>query len=391
MNNKNKSILVIGSKFETLKIVLMSDGYSVFSANNGKKAIEVLEEEKIDLLITNIRLEDMNGLELLKFVKKTYPLIFRVVIGKHQEEKDVISALRNNLAKMYLSKSWDSERINSIINKIFSIEDILKNKELLKIINNIGGLPTLPDIYSRLCFEIEKGTSIGEIAKIIEEDQSIAATVLKIVNSGFYGIRTGSIQYAISYLGLNNIKNIILTNGVLNNVNADKCSYFNPELLWKHSYFSNKLVILIYKKLLNKNIDNLNLTAGLLHDIGKIVLIKRISEEYPKVNELIKDNKRISFEDREILGISHQQIGGYLLKWWDIPYPIVEAAVFHHSPLDNRVINKELVSVVHLADYHSCKQLGISLPKEIDMNVFNYLDIKYEDYAQLLKKYKFQH
>lgn len=372
-----KSILFVDDEAQILRSLnrlFLDKDYQVFLAHNGNEALEILDTENIDLIISDIKMPNMNGYELLKKVKEKYPKVLRVAFSGYTDNNKIIQALENNLAKLYLFKPWNNNTLLSTIDKIFEFENILKSKNLLNLINNLDHLPTLPFLYQDLCSLIEKDADIDEISKKIEEDQAIASRILRVVNSAFTSTKTGSVKDAILYLGLSNVKHIVLSNSVFLSTQLNP---FLTDLLWKHVNLTNRIVIFTYKKLLQKKIPKTYESAGLLHGIGKVVLLNNFHDEYIKIFKRIMIEPQLNIIDleKESLGVSHQEIGAYLLDWWEIPYPIVESALFHHNPLDPRIINKELVSIIHIAGTYAWKLLDYaqfsSDPKEAIFSIFN--------------------
>ena len=375
-----KSILFVDDEMQILKALkrlFRGKEYNVFFADSGIRALEILEENFIDLLISDIRMPNMDGFELLRIAKNKYPATLRVALSGFTDNKKIFSALDDNLAKLYMFKPWDNNELISTIDKIFTIEEVLKDENLLNLINNLDQLPTLPFLYKELSDLVEKDADIDLISKKIEEDQSIASKILKVANSAFYGAKTGSISQAIMYIGLLNVKNIVLTNSVFKT--SSNQEYHN--LLWNHVNLANKIMNIIYQKCLNKRIPNEYASAGLLHDIGRIIILNFFKEKYDVVISFINENPGIDISkvENQMMGFDHQKIGGYLLNWWEIPTPIVEAALFHHEPYNPAIINSELVMVVHLANYYSWYYLKGEIFKEkLDVRVFETLGVTQE-------------
>ncbi len=377
-----KKILFVDDEVQilkSLKRLFRGSGYEVFFADSGKLAIEVLEQGPIDLVVTDIRMPEMDGFELLKYIKEHYPLTLRVALSGFTDNRKIFSALENNLAKLYMFKPWENAEFLSTIDKIFELEDILIDQDLLDMINNLDEIPSIPDLYRELSKMVEDDVDIERISSKIEQDQAIASKILKVANSAFYGAKTGSINQAIMYIGLINVKNIVLTNSVFSNF-GNQSKYQNS--LWEHVNLANKIVMFIYQKCLNKRIPNIYASAGLLHDIGKVILIHFFEDVYVEIikQSCGKENQKNRSEvEVELLGVDHQQIGGYLLSWWEIPVPIVEAALYHHDPMNDSIINKELVQVVHLANYYSWKYLNQGYSSEnLYLEVFKALSLDRE-------------
>lgn len=386
-----KKILFVDDEVQilrSLKRLFRGSGYEVFFADSGKLAVEVLDKQPVDLIITDIRMPEMDGFELLKYVKENFPLTLRVALSGFTDNRKIFTALENNLAKLYMFKPWENSELLSTIDKIFELEDILIDQDLLDMINNLDEIPSIPDLYTELSKMVEEDVDIELISNKIEQDQAIASKILKVANSAFYGAKTGSINQAIMYIGLINVKNIVLTNSVFTNFGYQS-EY--QKSLWDHVNLANKIVMLIYQKCLNKRIPNIYASAGLLHDIGKVILIHFFEEIYGEIIKISSDpeNKKTRSQiETELLGVDHQQIGGYLLSWWEIPVPIVEAALYHHDPMNQSIINRELVQVVHLANYYSWQYLNRGFTSEhLHLEVFQALSLDREKVEDEIHNY----
>ena len=212
-----KRILFVDDEKQILRALrrlFVQSDYEVSFANSAKEALEILEKNEVELLITDIRMPEMDGFELLREVKANYPLTLRVALSGYTDNNKVFNALEDNLAKIYLFKPWDNRELLNIIDQLFELESLLKNKNLLNLINNVDKLPTVPNLYTELSNLVEKDANVDQISKKIEEDQSIASRVLRVANSAFYGAKTGSISQAIMYIVLINVKNIVLSNAI---------------------------------------------------------------------------------------------------------------------------------------------------------------------------------
>ncbi|KAB3525935.1 response regulator [Alkaliphilus serpentinus] len=392
----NKNILFVDDEEQILKSlrrVFNNSKYNIFTANGGEEALIILNSEKIDLLVTDVIMSGISGYQLLEKAKDRFPSTIRLVLSGHMDEGTLLKIKRSSLAKLYLLKPWKNQELVNTIEQIFKVEDLLKNKKLLELINKIDCLPTPEKIYDKVNSLIKQDADMKVIAEVIERDPSIAAKILEIVNSSFYGIQTGSIKQAIIYLGLTNVQNIILSTSTFKALEGIKNMQFHRDIkmIWTHSAITNKILSFLYSRLLHKKIPDTCAVAGLLHDIGKVILLNNFTDEYLKVTSGIKNNQDAFyyFEEMEFLEPSHQEIGGFLLNWWELPHPIVESALFHHNPFDELVINKELVSLVHIADIYSWSIICKCHQKEIDEKVLKLFNITMESCDQLIKEIKF--
>ncbi|MGD9567271.1 MAG: HDOD domain-containing protein [Sedimentibacter sp.] len=393
----NENILLVDDEIQilnSLKRLFLFRGYNIFTANNGGEALSILQKEKINLMITDIRMPGISGYELLDKSSEVSPLTIRVVLSGYADESTLLKIQQNNLAKLYILKPWNNGELLSSVKQIFIIKEILEQKKLLKIIDEIKILPSPGNIYSKFEQLVKNNADMHEFAELIEGDTSIAAKILQVINSAFYGIRTGSVKMAITYLGLINVKNIILSLGIYNkqkNISRNKLLNDDIEILWKHSTLTNKILNYLYKRLLNKKIPDICDMAGLLHDIGKLVIINNFSDEYLKATKEMRKEGNIYnyFEDIEIINCSHEEIGAYFLYWWELPQQIVECALFHHKPLDERIVNKELVSLLYIADVFSWNIIKNTTNFVIEQDILNKFNLTTDDCLNLLNEIKY--
>ena len=125
---------------------------------------------------------------------------------------------------------------------------------------------------------------------------------------------------------------------------------------------------------MNNNISS----VGLLHDIGSLVMMSNFPVEFNQLINQVNENPELDFHDLEleIFGFNHEQLGGYLLDLWGLPYPVIEAALSHHNPLNPNIINQELVMAVHIANHYAWKSMAYKkYDNYLDDDVFDALHI----------------
>lgn len=349
-----KKILVVDDEIailNSLRRILINLDYEVYTADDGIKALDIMAKQEIDLIISDMRMPRMDGYELLSRIKSQYPRTVRIILSGYAEEKLVMKALLKNIARTYLFKPWDNHELAELIQYLFETEDLLQSS-LLSMINNAEDLPTIPQSYSNIIELIDQDSEIANVAKAITEDQSVAGKILHIANSAFYGLKTGSVLEAIKYLGLKTIRDIVLSTPIIDVFDVKGPSAKLMDKQWNHAFYTNKILVFLYEKYRHKKLSETEGNAGLLHNIGYAFLVKHRYKEYIRLTTQMGDKSNNDVE-REILGVNHCEAGAYLLRWWDLPFPIVECALYHHSPLDKRIINKELVMFVHLAQKYA--------------------------------------
>ncbi len=364
--------------------------YEINLAESGKEALEFLEQHEVDLVVSDMRMPSMSGHQLLLKVKEKYPDTMRLILSGYAQEQELFRSLLDGSSKMYLLKPWDNEMLLQIVDHIFKLQGLLRERRLLDRIESMDNLPTLPGIYRQLCTMLEEEADIKQIAGLINRDQAIAAKVLQLANSAFCSVKTGSAQQAVSFLGLSIVKNIVMASSIFDEKNGGKVQTSIREILWRHSSIANRLLLTMSEELLHKKMPDDRASAGLLHDIGKVLLAKQFGARFAEVMLQSEQLGMPSLEEleREAFGVSHQELGAYLLNWWQLPYPIVEAALFSHDPLNAPLVHRELVCLTHLANYYSWKKVRPSSKAKLEEGVFAVLGIAKEDCEILLKQLK---
>ena len=387
-----KKILIVDDEIQILKALVrlfMDSDYDIVTAEGGIEALELLERQEFNLIISDMKMPYMDGYELLSKVKELYPKVVRVILSGYSDEKVLFQALQKNIARLYVFKPWKNEELLQIVTQLLKTEDILNNSNLLNLINNIENLPTIKVNYQRIVNLINDDADISLISNEIEKDIAIAARILNIANSAFYGSKTGSIKQAVSYIGLQNTKNLITTISIIDTMSENIEAKNMINNIWKYSFLSNKLLAFLYEKHLNKKISDTNSSAALLHNIGDIFFLKFFYKEYVNLRLKAKEEKlSIALLEREAFSVTHNEAGGYLLEWWEFPFAIVETVLYHHNPLDEKVINKEIVCAVHIISKYAMEMLGIEWTEDFDLSAFDFLNISKKDFEASLVEFK---
>ena len=384
-------ILFVDDESQILRSItrlFMDTEYEVLTAGSGAEALDLLEVEQVDVIVSDMKMPKMTGYELLNEVKKRFPNIVRIILSGFSDERIVFDALQKNIAKLYILKPWENAVLINTIEKVFQIENVLRNNEkVLKLLNNAEELPTIKTSYQKIINVIESGEEIYKVVEAIEGDNSIVIKLLHIVNSSYYSVKTGSIKRAVAYLGLDNIKNIVIASAFIDALNFNARDNKKLEQLWEHAFISNRIISIIYTEFLNKKIPETEMNSGLLSNVGIIFMIHSFHEKYMEIfEEVEKHNSSLVELENKAFGTNHQEVGGYLLQWWDIPLPIVEAALYHHNPFDENIINRQIVLVAHIAEKYAWDILKVNYFLEFNEKVFDELKIDKEQFENKLKE-----
>ncbi len=262
-----------------------------------------------------------------------------------------------------------------------------------KIIQNVNNLQTLPTIYTSISEAMKDPfTTPEKLAQVISLDQVSSFKILKVANSPFYGFRgrIDTISQAILYLGFNEIKNIIFALSIVKNFTKDKIiSNLRPVDLWAHSIGVGIVTRLIGNAIGEKELENYFL-AGIIHDIGKLLFIEFLADEYKKVVKYVEDkNCSIIEAEREILDMDHCRAGQILADKWKLPSKLQNTILLHHAGIKED-LNDRLIASVHLADIVArALELGYggdNLIPEPNIKVWDLIKLPKDFFSSIRKK-----
>jgi len=337
----------------------MKDEWEMTFCESGKEALAVMEKQSFDLIVSDMMMPKMNGAQLLTEVAKLYPGMVRFILSGHSDRELILQSVGK--AHQYIAKPCDSDMLKHYISSSFGLQQILSNPKLHARIAEVKTLPSPPEIYNEVVHELQSETaSIDTIAKLISKDISLSAKILQIVNSAFFGLprHIESVVQAVNYLGLNTVQGIALTAGAYDQLKDASIPEALLESIFNHSIavgnHAKKIAVEIGLK--QKDSEDA-LMAGLLHDIGKLVMLANFNDEMNSAIKLAQEKSLQPYvAEKEILGANHGEIGAHLLSLWGLHDPILEAVAFHHNPQQTTQPTKNILTAIYIANaIDNCK------------------------------------
>jgi HD-like signal output (HDOD) protein len=331
----------------------MRNEWKMSFAAGGAKALEFMETSPVDVIVTDMMMPCMDGAQLLTEVMRRHPNTVRIVLSGHVDRESVFRLV--GPAHQYLSKPCEAEELRSAVTRAFALRDLLSNEQLKQLATRTKSLPALPALYTQLTKELEKeDPSVESIANIIVKDLGMTAKILQLVNSSFFGLpqQTNDPAEAVAYLGLATVRALVLSLQVFSQFDNKKILGFSIDTLAEHCWMTGAYARKIAQlEGADSKVQDQCFLAGLLHDVGQLVLAAGLPEQYGRVLERARvNNQSVWTSEMEEFGATHAEVGGYLLGLWGLPNGVVEAVALHHRPIDSVAHGFSPVVAVHIAN-----------------------------------------
>lgn len=316
-------------------------------------ALDALALEPYDVVVADLKMPGADGGELLECVRDLYPDAIRLLVCSPAEHSEMLRAM--GPAHQYLAKPVDPVLFRESISRAGLLGKRLSKPGLKALVSQISTLPSLPVVFVELLQELRNpNASVQRVADLIGRDVAMTAKVLQLVNSSFFGltVHVKDVHHAAALLGLNALKPLVLSAGVFRQLEESRVPAALAEQVLEHSLAVGCLA----KRLadaegLGRDAADNAMLAGILHDIGKLVLADHFGLEYAHVC-LAAESADLPLLNAELdqFAASHADIGGYLLGLWGLPQDLIEAVALHHDPGDHDVAQFTPLTAVHVAN-----------------------------------------
>jgi HD-like signal output (HDOD) protein len=319
-------------------------------APGGEAALAMLEASPFDVIVSDMRMPGIDGAALLRRVRELHPQVVRIVLSGHTELSAALQVIP--VAHQFLAKPCDAEMLRVAVERACHLKALLSEYSIRQTVTALGDLPSVPRTYEALTQALaDADTSLPKVAKIVEQDVGVSAKVLQLVNSAFFGIAhpITNIQGAVSYLGINTLKNLVLSVEIFRVFRPRReLPGFSLEKLQEHAVLTAHIA---GRLPVPKHLADTAVVAGMLHDLGKLILAWKLSAHLEKMlAEALAAHCPVNKVEESANGFSHAEIGAYLLGLWGLPYTVVETVALHHRPTRVPHQNFDAISAVYAAN-----------------------------------------
>jgi putative nucleotidyltransferase with HDIG domain len=357
----------------------MLQKWAVEAVSDAAGAMAASRRETFDAAVVDLLLPDSAGVRLLKEIMERSPDTLRIGLTT-APERQAIQAV-GAPAHQLLSKPCDLKVLKAVLARAFAARDFLAHDQIKQLVAGISSLPVVPQIYTELLQELKsEEPSLERAGQIVARDMGLTTKILSLVNSASFGLGRSIVHpsEAAMFLGIETLKALVLSLQVFSQFSHLKLTEFSVDNLWKHSWATGLLARRLCEfEEADRTVADEAFIAGLLHDVGKLVLAANYPE---KLQENIRQarQKSITFWEQEYASYnaSHAELGGYLLRLWGLPAGVVEAVAYHHRPAQARRQSFSALTAVHVANTLGKK--GPSechlIPQAVDVEYLRSLD-----------------
>ena len=320
---------------------------------DGAAALLAMGAGNVDVVVAKAGKNSMDSAEFMHQAAALQPRAVRFIVGDLVEQELIINCI--GATHQFIAEPCKPQDLISAIQRGLALDSFISSDQIRALAPKLRRMPSLPSAYFEVLKQVESSSAtIQSVGEVILRDPALTARLLQMVNSSAFALaqKVTDPMEAMSWLGLETVKSLVLCLQVFAQDDAAKQAGISLDELWEHSAVVAKMAhdITLFQtgdKLLASDA----FTAGLLHDVGRIVIASNLPKEYAETVKVAKEQKRpLHVQEAAQFGVHHAQIGAYLMGLWGMPAALVEAVAMHHTPSRTPARDFSLLTAVHVAD-----------------------------------------
>lgn len=344
----------------------MRNEWETHFAGGADEALEIMAEGGFDVVVTDMRMPGKDGAALLAAVRERHPETARIILSGHAEQEMAIRSVA--ATHQFLAKPCDADTLRTTVQRTCRLRGLLASERLRKITAEIGQMPSVPEVYERISAEMGKDEpSLAEISAIVSQDLGMTAKLLQLVNSAFFGLRrhVASVDHAVAYLGMDVIRSLVLSESAFKSYDHARGGVSPDALMRRGRRVAGLAKAIARHESDNKVLADEAFQAGMMHELGKLILCAELPDEYAKVAAQVSAGTPQDEAERAAFDVTNGEVGAYLLGLWGLSDGIIEAIACHREPARTAVAGFEPLVAVHAAVALTSE--GQAAPLELDV------------------------
>ncbi len=382
-------ILILDAPTSTLReacapLAAEAARWSLLFVEKADEALRELAGNPADVLIADLGHRAGERHKLLEEVKHRFPAVVRLAFVDRAQPDAGVDLL--SVAHQVLARPDRADDMRDLLTRTCFLRTLIANQRLQEIVGDINALPAVPPIYTALTRALGKSNvEMKEVGQIVGQDPGVTAKILQVVNSALLGLsrRISNIDEAVVYVGTNMIRHLVLLQEVFAAVEKKvDLGQLDLNALQQHSFLSASVAARIIPE---RSMANEAFTAALLHDIGELIFaLKFPGKSAPLRATALQEGLALHVVEEQQCGVTHAELGAYLMGLWGLPFAVVQAVAYHHEPRRAGRSRFGIVGAVHVAE-HIADEVGpFAALRMADAEVS--MDLGYLDGAKVLDR-----
>ena len=326
--------------------------WSCITAGNGTAALKTLAQEPCDVVVSDMRMPGMDGIELMTEVCHRHPQTSRIIISGLGDQEEIARGLETT--HQFLTKPVKLVELLATLDRIGQLDAYLQDDKLKALAGKLDSLPSFPSAFMQIMTEINsEDPSVEAVADIIVKDPALTAKMLQVANSAAFGLaqRVNNPFEAVQFLGMGTVRSLSLSAHVFSSFENAGLHGFSAQKLWDDALGCAQITrtIMQAEKAVEADIQDA-CTAALLRNAGQLMLAVNFPKEFQQaITRAGQLNVPLQTAEQEIFGATHSGVAAYLFGLWGLSVPMVEAVAFHLEPGRSAVSTFSPLAAVHVA------------------------------------------
>jgi len=318
----------------------------------GQNALDAFQSNSYDVVVSDIQMPGMDGTQLLTEIMHQHPHTVRIALSGHAEEESVLRTI--GPVHEYLTKPCDPTQLTETITRMCALLEVLEAKPLETLMSSLSSVPSLPNLYVQTLGEVHDPSRILSILiDSVRADEALTRQVMLLADATAVSSTPpgADLKSACQRLGLNLLAKFTLAQQVYHQFGDCQNMDRLPEVVWEQSLRIGLLARgICLAEGCSPIVADDALVGGLLHDLGRLVLSQNLGADHQPLPAAHDTDQAMLEAGRDKMGVTHAEVGAYLLGKWGIPAAIVEAAAYHHQPGKHQTKAFSIVTAVYSAN-----------------------------------------